>query len=75
MRTDADVRRLMDLACSGGSGTDGKPPRHGAGYYMRQFAEEVVALRQRVAKLERRLQSGGNAPGNDDIDCDNEAEN
>lgn len=44
MKTDDEVRRIMDRAC-----------RDDASKYMREFAEEVVAMRQRIAKLEETL--------------------
>jgi hypothetical protein len=52
MRTDDEVRKIMDWACSGGSSD------HGAGHWFREFAEEVIAMRQRIAELEKTQHEG-----------------
>lgn len=52
MRTDDEVREIMDKACA-----------VNAGKYMREFAEEVVSLRQRIRRLEQALEIFGIAAG------------
>lgn len=52
MRTDDEIRQIMDRACTGG--TSEHPG--GAGYWLREFAEEVIAMRQRIAELEKQLE-------------------
>lgn len=41
-KTDDEVREIMDKAC-----------REHGGKYLREFAEEVIAMRQRIAELEK----------------------
>ena len=53
MRTDDEVRQIIDYVCSGGEGNP--PEQQGAGYWLRQFAEEVIAIRQRIAELEKAI--------------------
>ena len=57
MKTDAEVRRMIDKACT-----------ENAGKYLREFAEEVIGMRRRIAKLEKRQRVA--IP--DSIDCDDE---
>lgn len=47
MKTDDEIRAIMDSACNGGDG------QKSTGDLLREFAEEVIAMRQRIAELER----------------------
>ena len=51
MLTDEEVRTLMDKAC-----------RYNAGRHLREFAEEVIAMRQRIRRLEKELEYMGIVP-------------
>jgi hypothetical protein len=51
MLTDEEVRTLMDKACC-----------ENAGRYLREFAEEVIAMRQRIRRLEKELEYMGLVP-------------
>jgi hypothetical protein len=48
MRTDDEVREIMDKACA-----------ESAGKYLREFAEEVISMRQRIRRLEQALEIFG----------------
>lgn len=44
MKTDDEVRQIMDKAC-----------HESAAKYLREFAEEIVEMRQRIAELEEQV--------------------